>query len=201
MTTTSFTRTLLSAAVLAAFATGAFAETWNTATTIGSGQTKTVTDGRIDIENPGQPNATVNVNLKGGQLFISDVNGDAYITGRVDVVGADAALKGKDDQTPIRNLTTGALRLTNGASVELTGNLTGESQKAYYVTVDSTSTLKTGGDITGNFSIVKNDNVLQAGSINVDGYFETSTSGVTTHDGVDAHGQQCQQQRQSAFHP
>lgn len=182
MTTTRFTytRTLLSAAVLAAFATGAFAETWNTATTIGSGQTMTVIDGRIDINNPGHPSATVNVMLNGGQLFISDDSGDAYITGRVDVVGANAALKGKDGQTPIRNLTTGALRLTNGASVELTGNLTGESQKAYYVTVDRTSTLKTGGDITGNFSNVKNDNVLQAGSINVDGSFDTSTSGVTT---------------------
>lgn len=180
MTTTSFTRTLLSAAVLAAFATGAFAETWNTATTIGSDQTKTVTDGRIDIENPGQPSATVNVNLKGGQLFISDDNGDAYITGRVDVVGADAALKGKDGQTLIRNLTTGALILKNGASVELTGNLTGKSQNAYYVTVDGTSTLKTGGDITGNFNSVNNDNVLQAGSINVDGRFNTSKSGVTT---------------------
>lgn len=171
MTTTRFTytRTLLSAAVLAAFATGAFAETWNTATTIGSGQTIVVNDGRIDINNPEDPSATNNVMLNGGQLFISDDSGDAYITGRVDVVGANAALKGEDGQTPIRNLTTGALRLTNGASVELTGNLTGESQKAYYVTVDSTSTLKTGGDITGNFSIVKNDNVLQAGSINVDG--------------------------------
>lgn len=184
MSTSTLTRTILSTAILSAFTTGALAENWNTSTTITNGQTTTVNDGRIEIQSPGNPSGTNNVLIEnGGKLHISDADGNAYITGRVDVRGQEAVLKGRDGITNIKNLTTGALIL-NDATVELTGNLIGKSAQPYYVNIHGQSSLKVGGDITGNFASVHNQNSLEAGSITVDGSFSNDKGGTTTLSGT-----------------
>ena len=168
------------AALLAGLSTGVLAETWDTSTKIDN-TTRTVSDGKIEIASPGDPSGTVNVNiLNGGKLQISDSSGNASITGRVDITGATSALTGADGLRSIKNLTVGALILKEGATVTLSGNLTGVSETAYYVTVNSGTKLEVGGTIGGNFASLTNSEELTVGNVDIQSGRFTTASGATT---------------------